>query len=222
MPNEADKAFPTISKKGDWHRLIPSRFPTIDLYRRVAPREHWPLAQAIESMTNPRLRSKERLTKGAAPVVESSPKLQNWNHAPYAYRNPFGSWFLDESIGVLEVSETVQGALAVSIRKREAFLAANNMPALDLEMRVLRHRVHGEFIDARSLPLETTLSERRKIGRPAFEAGAAGVLFRCPHRPCGDDLAIFTTEVLGRAIQAQHYKFRWDGERISEIYDFRD
>ena len=223
MLNVADEIpYPTISLSGYWYRLIPSRFPTVDLYRRVSQREQWPLATTIETMTNPRIRLKEKITKGLSGNAELSPKLQNWNHAPYSYRNPEGSRFLSDQHGVLELADTIQTALAVSIRKREAFLAATKMPPLDLEMRVLRHEVKGLFRDIRSLPLDIPQGERWKLGERLLEAGAAGVRFQCPQRPNGICIAVFNGEVLCPSIQTQHYKFRWDGSQIAELYDFRD
>jgi hypothetical protein len=223
MPSVEDESqFRTVGLSGYWHRLIPSRFPTIDIYRRVAPPELWPLASAIETATNPRARLKEKLTKNCERHDTIPPKLQNWNHAPFAYRNPDGSRFLGEDYGVLELFDNVQTALAVSIRKRESFLSATKMPPLDLEMRVLKHEVKGSFTDLSGVPVDTAQAVRWSLGEHLLNLGAAGVRYRCAERPSGLGLAIFDPETLGPSIQTQHYKFRWDGKRISEVYNYRD
>jgi hypothetical protein len=222
MLNVADekKRFPVATISGYWYRLIPSRFPTIDIYRRVAPPERWPLAAAVETLTNPRVRLRDKFS-GSAPPGKGS-KFQNWNHAPYAYPNPSGSRFLSSEFGVLELSDTVQTALAASIRRREAFLADANLPAVDLEMRVLRHEVHGIFVDLRSLPLDLPQAERWSLGTRLLEEGAQGVAFLCPERPSATAITVFNADCLGRAIQTQHFKFRWDGVQITQLYDFRE
>ncbi len=219
---EAEDRYPTVSLSGYWYRLIPSRFPTIDIYRRVAPRSLWPLASVVETATNPRVRLKEKLTKGCDTPDTIPPKLQNWNHAPFAYRNPAGSRFLGPDYGVLELADTIQTALAVSVRKREAFLGDAAMPPLDIEMRVLKHEVKGPFIDVTTLPIDAPEDERWRLGARLLEQGARGARFRWPDRPAGYGIAVFDGDLLGPAIQTQHYKFRWDGERIHEIYSFRD
>jgi hypothetical protein len=222
MRNAEVNHFPTVSLSGFWFRLIPSRFPTIDIYRRVAPGHLWPLASAIETATNPRVRLKEKLTKGCDQPNAVPPKLQNWNHAPFAYRNPAGSHFLSGDFGVLELSDTVQTALASSIRKREAFLADCRMPPVDLEMRVLKHEVRGSFTDLTSLAPDTPQQARWSLGKALVDKGCCGVRFRNPDRPAGYTIAVFDGDLLGPSIQTQHYKFRWDGERIKEVYNFRD
>jgi hypothetical protein len=223
MPSVADEdRFPTVGLSGYRYRLIPSRFPTIDIYRRIAPRPQWPLAQRVETITNPRLRLKEKLTHGVEGLAETSPKLQNWNHAPYAYRNPSGSRFLGPSYGVLELSDSVQTALAASIRRREAFLEACGSPSIDLEMRVLKHEVKGHFTDLTSLADDVSECDRWRLGERLLQQGTAGVQFRSPVRGAGVELAIFDNDALGPSIQTQHFKFHWDGEAITEIYAFRD
>lgn len=214
--------FATMGLSGYRYRLIPSRFPTIDIYRRIAARPRWPLAQRVEAITNPRLRLKEKLTQGIEGLAETSPKLQNWNHAPYAYRNPSGSRFLGPSYGVLELSDSVQTALAASIRRREAFLEACGNPPIDLEMRVLKHEVKGDFTDLTSLAADAPERDRWRLGERFLEQGTAGVQYQSPFRSAGVELAVFDNDALGPSIQTQHFKFRWDGEAITEIYAFRD
>ena len=74
--------------------LIPSRFPTIDVFARVANDRSGELAE-LESLTNPRLRERDRLLSGAQVVDGNGPLLQNWNHAPFTYHNPEGSRFFE-------------------------------------------------------------------------------------------------------------------------------
>ena len=38
------------------YRIIPSRFPPIDLFERIAPPEDWEALIALESLTNDRIR----------------------------------------------------------------------------------------------------------------------------------------------------------------------
>jgi len=217
-----DGQYKTVALTGYWYRLIPSRFPTIDIYRRVAPRELWPLAAAIETMTNPRVRLKEKLTAGCDRDGAIPPRLQNWNHAPFSYRNPLGTHLLPDGYSILELADSVQTALAVSIRKRERFLGAAQLPLTDLEMRVLKHEVAGCFTDLGNLAQDMPRDARWALGQQLFEAGSTGARFRCPDRPDGFGLAVFDPSALGPAVQTQHFKFHWDGERIGEIYNYRD
>ena len=200
--------------------LIPSRFPTIDVFARVANDRSDELA-AIESITNPRLRERNRLLNGAQIVDDNGPLLQNWNHAPFTYTNPDGSWFLGPEHPVLELSSDMQTALAVSVRKREAFLSCTGEAAIGLEMRELSRRVRGRFADGRDWPSDLDRLERLRLGHAVQKAGLDGLLYRPLDRPTGFCACILRGEALAeRAIQRDHFKFLWDGSRVSTIYSF--
>lgn len=203
----------------DLHRLIPSRFPPIDVYARLGPPELGAIAKGIESKTNPRLRAKDRLT-GMAGVDDASPRLQNWNHAPFAYSNPEGSTFLNPAYGVLEVTDGAHAALYWALLRREEFLQRTEEPPLDVDMRLLVTPVDGEFIDISNTPPDPDRNRRWALGRELYENGAKGVLFRRPRLPRALAFAVFDSTVLGRSVQSTHYRFSWDGKKVRLIYDF--
>jgi hypothetical protein len=208
-----------VAVDSTWYRLIPSRFPPVSLYERVAREEAWVAVTAIEDLTNPRVQARQLLT-GVAQVNEASPKLQNWNHAPFTYLNPEGTWLLSPLFGAMDLSDCLQTALAISVRKRELFLSRTEEPPLDLDMRVLGTRVQGQFADLRALEPTLTQTERWQIGEELLNAGANGALFMCPVRPAGTCVAIFSGDVLERSVQAEHFRFVWDGRRVKSVYSF--
>lgn len=204
--------------------LIPSRFPPVPLYRRIASGHDDDVA-AIAELHNPRLKEKQRvLGKLGGNAEEASPRFQNWNHAPFAYSNPEGSWFFDRFVRCLEMSLDKQTALAVSVAKREVFLRRTAEAPIGLDMRMLSRRVSGSFLDARALPAEIPIEERRKLGKALFSrvdsAELAGVLFRSAERPSGTRISVLDGGVLERAIQGEHFRYIWDGERVSCLYAF--
>ena len=222
MANEADDiANRTVALSGTWFRLIPSRFPTINLYERVATGDERDALTRIEMLTNPRAREKDIVARGTPIDIETSPKFQNWNHAPFAYPSPEGTRYLSELYGALELFKSRESALAVAIRKREAFLSSTDQPRTSLDMRVLQHDFAGEFVDRSSDPVDMPVADRRKIGEALRKAGAHGVYYRCPELPHCFAISIFDREGLGQARQAEHYRFLWDGSQISAIYDYR-
>lgn len=211
--------FVSVDVNANWYRLIPSRFPPVSLYERVAPELDWADIASIEELTNPRVQARKVLT-GQAEVNETSPRLQNWNHAPFTYLNPEGTWLLDPFIGALELSDSLQTALAGSVRKRELFLSRTSEPPLDLDMRVLCTRVKGSFADLRGLDPTLTQSARWRVGEGLLQSGRAGALFRSPYREAGTCLAVFAGEVLERSLQAEHFRFVWDGTMVKSVYSF--
>jgi hypothetical protein len=216
---EGKLEYPPFETDAEWYRLIPSRFPPVDLYERLPPSAR-AAAPSLEEMTNPRLASKARLTGGSAGVDETSPQLQNWNHAPFTYLNPEGSYLLGPAFGVMELANTIEDALAIAVRRREIFLSRTAEPAMDMDMRVFTTPVSGRFLDLRSLPLDTSQEARWEIGQQLFESEAQGAAFRRPERPQSDFLAVFNPSPLGRTLQGRHYRFVWDGQVVRSLYDF--
>lgn len=208
-----------IEVNAPWFRLIPSRFPTVDVYRRVAPGDRWPILNEVELLTNPR--QKERISILGSDVVDGAPaKLQNWNHAPFVYLDPDGSFLLRGEYGVLELGESKEVALAMAVSRREAFLSATALPQQAIEMRLLKHPVAGRFA---VLPNLEGLSETERwaLGEALYEEWD-GAVFDCPVAARGKTIAVFNSECLSKSVQGDHFRFWWDGSHIRNIYNFNE
>jgi hypothetical protein len=204
----------------NWFRLIPSRFPPIDVYERLASAELRTAAQQIEAQTNPRLLSKERGAQGEHVNRAASGRLQNWNHAPFAYKNPEGTYLLNPNYGVMEVVGDVRSALAFYLRRREVFLSRTDEAPMGLDMRLLVTRIKGDFVDLTGLPPDISRDERWAIGQRLYENDAHGALFQKPNFPGASFLAVFDGSLLEPSVQGAHYRFVWDGKVIKSVYDF--
>lgn len=218
----ADKTFQIVEVSGDWFRLIPSRFPPVDIYQRIAANDRWPEIAKVEDLTNPRLQARTRITGTSEAGDTPSPQLQNWNHAPFTYPNPEGTHYFCNTVLCLELSDSLQTALAASVRRREAFLSQTGESAIGLDMRVLKVPVTGRFVDLRQEPLDLSRKDRWLLGDALVEAGVDGAIFMSPDRPTTTCLGVLTNKVLGHSIQTKHYRFVWDGARISKLYAFED
>lgn len=220
MHNAEDSPdFPSVDVSRTFYTLIPSRFPTIDVFARIANDRSLEIAE-IESITNPRLKERKRLLSGAGVVDTHDPLIQNWNHAPFTYSNPDGTRFFGPEQPALELSQDIQTALAVSIGKREAFLARTREEQIALEMRVLTRVVKGRFADGTAWDPTLGQEERRRLGRAVTDAGYDGILFRPVERLSGVCISILRGATLDRAVQGDHFKFVWDGTHVSTLYSF--
>jgi hypothetical protein len=222
MPNAVPENASLIEWSGQAYRLIPSRFPPVNVYEGLVANDRQDELVAVENITNPRLRSLERLQETVRGDAGADPRLQNWNLAPFAYGNPDGSTFFGEDRPCLEVAFEQQTALAVSVAKRQSFMEATQEAPIGLDMRMLCTPVNGIFWDLRDvegLPAALDLKQRRRIGAQMPEA-AQGILYRPPERPAGTCLAIVTGGVLQRSQQTVHFRYVWDGRRIALLYAF--
>lgn len=203
------------------YNLIPSRFPPVPLYERLVSDFSDKFAE-IETLTNPRIREKQRLIQQNMARDVSCPSLQNWNHAPFAYSNPEGSRFFNPNINCLEASTDPQTALANSVRKRERFLQSTAEDPIDLDMRMFSRKITGTFADARQLPTSLGKVERWDLGYQLAELGIDGVIFKSHLRPSGDCLSVLNGQLLGTTVQGNHYRFVWDGMKIRALYSYNE
>lgn len=222
MPSAALESAPLTKWSGEAFRLIPSRFPPVNVYEGLIANDRQEELVAAENLTNPRLRSLDRFAAAARADGGADPRLQNWNLAPFAYGNPDGSLFFGEDRPCLELALERQTALAVSVARRQSFMEATSEEPIGLDMRMLLTPVDGVFWDLRGVaipPAGLQMKERRKLGA-RMPVEAQGILYRTPERPAGTGLAILTGHVLQRSQQTVHFRYMWDGRRIALLYAF--
>lgn len=205
-----------VKRRVDWSssfRLIPSRFPPVQLYEPIAPEEDWEALKRIETMTNPRIRGARGLL-----LPEDEGKIdQNWLVAPFAYPDPEPSPYGDGSFGYSVVAESLHSALLIAIQRREAFLRSTAEGPARLVMRVIKVPLKAQLadlahIDVSDPALRVQINEERA-------AKSYGVLVKGP-RGKEDRLAIVLrpTAFVPPAVQAEHYCFLWNGQRIHQLF----
>ena len=86
------------------YRLVPSRFPPVSLFERVASADEFDAVFAVEMLTNPRLRQEA----GAIDIVESAERVFGPGSTPvmgsFCHLNRDGSRFSDGTWGVYYLS----------------------------------------------------------------------------------------------------------------------
>jgi RES domain-containing protein len=212
--------YPTRSFDQDCYQLIPSRFPPVDVYERLELPELRAAALEIEQRTNPRLAAMKHIETAPKPGDKATHQFQNWNHAPFVYKNPEGSHFLGPAYGVAEMAADLTAALLFALHRREEFFSRTKEEAMGQDMRVLCRRVTGKFTDLTGLDPGLPQPERWKIGQKLCDDGATGIVYRRPDYADHRFLCVFDGSVLGRALQGAHYRFVWDGKTVKSIYDF--
>jgi hypothetical protein len=218
MPSAVDN-YPIVRFAANGYRLIPSRFPPVSVYRDLVAPEQFEALVEVENKTNPRLRLQERLVaRREGPTLDSA-LMQNWNLAPFTYENPEGTTFFAPERSCLELADTPQTALAVSVARRSRFLSRTKEAATGLDMRMLKTPIDGRFIDLRQISVELPQEQRWSLG-DAVPLDVDGILFRPAERPTATAIAVLKGQVLGRSIQTTHYRFEWNGVRIDRLYAF--
>ena len=211
------------------YRLIPSRYPTVGLYDRVADPADLDVVFAIEALTNPRIRDEigqlqlvppdERVSgAGATPIM-----------AAFTHLNPDGSRFSDGTYGVYYAAQGLATAIAEVSHHRALFLARTNEPAIDVDMRVITATLDAPLHDLRKLgkPGAALFDPDRygasqTLGLALRAAGSWGVQYPSVRHDGGLCVGVFRPRALRNARSGAHIALRWDGAQITHWYEKRD
>ena len=210
-------------------RLVPSRFPPVGLFDRVANQEELDAVIAIESMTNDRLR--EEL--GQLQLVPENERQYgpdtNAIMAAFTHINPDGSRFSDGNYGVYYAANDIDTALAETRYHRERFLERTNEAPIEVDMRSYMSEIKAELHDIRGeqnvLPevyADDDYSASQKLARELREQSSNGIVYDSVRHAGGECVAIFRANIPKPTTQGSHYCFCWDGERIFATYRKED
>jgi RES domain-containing protein len=208
------------------HRIIPSRFPPIDLFERVADAADLDAVYAVEALTNPRLRE----SVGALQAVPASDRVTGpgagFVMAPFTHLSAEGARFSTGAFGAYYAASTRGTAIAETVYHRERFLRATSQPAMELTMRVLLATVGGTLLELRGArathaalyhPTDYAASQAFAATRRA--QGAAGVVYESVRDPDGECVALWRPHLLSDCRQGAHLGYVWDGARITAVYE---
>jgi hypothetical protein len=205
------------------YRIVPSRFPTIGVYDRVADPGDLDAVFALEAMTNPRLREEA----GALRQVPREHRLSGPGSTPvmaaFTHLNPDGSRFSDGSWGVFYAGHSVATAVEETVYHRQRFLAATREPACEIQMRCYRTSVDSRLHDIRggwpAAHDPDSYAASVALARELRAAGSNGIVYDSARHRGGKCLAAFNPDVVAPCTQAQHLVYRWDGSRIVQVLE---
>ena len=212
----------------DWsgtYRLVPSRFPPISLFERVADPNDLDVIYAIEALTNPRLRQEVGEISLVPPEERVSGPGSSPIMAAFTHLNPKGSRFTDGSFGVYYAAKTLETAVREVSYHQGRFLSATNEPPIDIDMRCYKaavkkplHDIRGLRAKMRNVYAPDDYAASQAFGAQLREAGSWGVAYDSVRDEGGECVGIFRPRGLGAAVQGQHVTLLWNGEQVESWY----
>jgi hypothetical protein len=212
------------------HRIVPTRYPTIYLFDRVADPEDFDALYALEALTNDRVRDEV----GQISLVAREDRLLGPGSGPimasFIHLNPSGSRFSDGSYGVFYAGRDRATAIAETCHHHGNFLAATKQPAMHLPMRLYRVEVDATLHDLRDEggPLDADVhapdsyAASQALGRALHDAGSWGVAYRSVRHPGGQCVGLFKPKAARQCIHAAYLLYAWDGSGFSDVYEKLD
>ena len=208
------------------HRVIPTRFPAIGLFDRVAGPEDFDALYALEAMTNDRIRDEvgdislvppeERLFgEGSSPIM-----------AAFTHLNPQGSRFSDGSYGVFYCARKKETAIAETRYHQALFMGATSESPMRLQMRLYSVKAKGQVADLR----EASRTDPRivdpdnygyaqGIGRTLRNEGALGILYPSVRHAGGKCLVALKPSLLKNCVHAAYLEYNWNGREIDAVFE---
>ena len=206
------------------YRLVPSRYPPVGLFDRVANADDLDVIFAIEAITNPRLRDEIgeiRLVVRNDRIVGTGSSVVM---AAFCHLNPEGSRFSDGTWGVYYCASSLEVAVAEVSHHRANFLRATAQLPLDIDMRCyvghvtkplhdLRPKTWSKMHDLDDYAAPQALAKRLRVDN------AWGVVYRSVRAPGGACVGVFRPNGVDLPVkQGGHASLRWDGVRICDWY----
>jgi hypothetical protein len=212
----------------DWHpayRIVPSRFPSINLFDRVASPQDFDALYALEAMTNDRIRDEV----GEIELVPKAERLYGEGSGPimaaFTHLNPLGSRFSDGSYGVFYAAREKQTAIAETQYHQANFLRATDEPPMQLQMRVYHVEVSGRLHDLRMLDRTDPVyhpdsyAASQAVGRQLRMQGSNGIGYRSVRLQERECVAVFKTAAISNCRHASQMLYQWNGTKFSDVYE---
>lgn len=208
------------------YRIIPSRFPPIQLFERVADPADLDAVFAIEALTNDRIRDEAGILSLVAPEDRVTGAGASYIMAAFTHVSPIGGRFTDGNFGAYYAAKDLQTAIDETVYHRERFLRATSEGPIELDMRVLRAKLAADLHDLRGRQADRPdiydpddYSASRLLARRLRERGSWGIAYDSVRRAGGECAAVLRPPALAKCQQAQHLGYIWDGERIATVYE---
>jgi hypothetical protein len=216
-----------VVRRVNWaesYRIIPSRFPFVGIFDRIAEPRDLHAIVAIEARTNDRILDEA----GEIALVKPKDRISGPGTTPImaAFTHTKPSRFSDGTFGIYYAAQRLPTAVAESRFHTERFYRATNESSADVDMRVYAAAIKGRFEnlleseagDARLDP--DSYSASQAYGRRIHEADADdGIVYPSVrderHRPAA---ACMRPSVVHNCYSHSYLQYRWDGT-VGRIVD---
>ncbi len=207
-------------------RIVPTRYPAVNLFDRVADAADFDALYALEAMTNERARDE-------LGQIESVPREQRIYGpgsgpimAAFTHVNPLGSRFSDGSFGVFYAARDRATSVAETRYHQARFMTATRQGPMHLPMRLYTVAIDARLHDLRpegaapsAVHDPDDYGAGRALGGRLRAAGSAGVAYRSVRQRRGQCAGLFSPRGASRCLHRAFLLYAWDGLQFSDVYE---
>ena len=205
------------------YRVILSRYPQIDLFKRVSNPEDWDVLYAVESLTNPRLRDEVGDIRLVSPEDRVFGEGASWimaafTHLPVDGRG--GRFNRDFGIYYCAADESV--AIAESSFHRARFLRESRIEQTTQEMRVIRaqlgpsHLHDLRHLTGHGLYHPDEYGEAQQLGHALRAAKSYGVHYQSV-RAEGECYGVMRPRAVSDAVHWRYLRYHYEQGSIVQV-----
>lgn len=207
------------------HRLINTKYPTINLFDDVASPEEFEMLYAIQAITNPRLRDEV----GNISLIETSEipfhceRGRSYAVAPFTHINPNGGRFNDGYFGALYIALSEEtAALEVKYHQEKYW---SNIEGLEYDRFVFRNLIVSYDLqscyevthkDSEILNINFYVASQQ-LARELKKDNYQAIKYPSVRSESGICWALFTPKPVYDVVQSNLLEMIWDGEKIAEV-----
>jgi hypothetical protein len=207
-------------------RIVPTRYPAVTLFDRVADAADFDALYALEAMTNERSRD----AIGEIERVPCAQRIYGPGSGPvmaaFTHVNTLGSRFSAGDYGVFYAARERATAVAETRYHHARFLADTGQGPTHLPMRLYSVAIDARLHDLRpagSVPeavyAPDDYTAGRALGARLRAAGSAGVAYRSVRHPQGQCVGLFQPRGASACVHAAFLLYAWDGQAFSDVYE---
>ena len=205
---------------------MPTRYPAINLFDRVADEADFDALYALEAMSNERARDElglvERVPREERVYGNGSGPIM----AAFTHVNVLGSRFSAGSFGVFYAPRERATAVAETRHHHGRFLAATAQPPTHLPMRLYSVAIDARLHDLRppgsvaaAIYDPDDYTAAQALGARLHAAGSAGVVYRSVRKERGHCVGLFKPRGASGCLHAAYLLYAWDGQRFTDVYE---
>ncbi len=212
-------------------RIVPTRYPAVSLFDRVADEADFNALYALEALTNERVRSE----LGQIERVPAADRIYGPGSGPvmaaFTHVNLEGSRFSNGDYGVFYAARDRATAVAETRHHHGRFLAATAQGAMHLPMRLYHVAIDAKLHDLRLLAGGITSKDHgdiyhpsdytaaRALGAQLHRSGSAGVAYRSVRHAKGQCVGLFSPRGASACLHAAYLLYAWDGQAFADVYE---
>lgn len=209
------------------YRIIPSKYPTINLFENCLDAADLEAAYELEALTNERLQDEAGNLNMVAPQDRVAGPGSSYIMAAFTHTG-IASRFTDGSYGVYYAGLDLETAIAETKHWQALQMRESNEPPFERVMRVFVGGLNTELNDLVDLRGDEAVHDpgsyahSQRVGKELRESGEYGVIYKSVRHPGGECLAAFRPRLVLPVRQNMHLRYHWNGNEIYHVDEVRD